>query len=102
MKVKSITLSFPASDSPDVVGYKLYLEPSPTPITYSSPSFDIGNATSVDVSKLEGMADKDGVYNIGVTAVDDAGNESDFSLVNDVALDFLAPNPPGAIAIERL
>jgi hypothetical protein len=102
MKVKQIKLSFPASDSPDVVGYKLYIEEVPTEITYDSKFFDLGNNTSVDISTLEGMTDRDGVYNLGVTAVDDAGNESSFSLINNVPLDFLAPNLPGAIVIERL
>lgn len=99
--VKSVTLSFPASDSPDVVGYKLYMEEAPTVVAYESPSYDLGNNTSVDMSSLEGMTTKDGVYNLGVVSVDDAGNESSMSLLNDVPLDFLAPNPPGQITIVR-
>ena len=102
MKVKNVTLSFPASGSPDVVGYKLYMEVSPAPVTYTSPTFDLGNSTSVDMSTLPGISTTDGIYNLGITAVDDAGNESSFSLISEVPLDFLAPDAPGEITITRV
>jgi len=51
---------------------------------------------------LPGITTTDGVYNLGITAVDDAGNESSFSLINDVPLDFLAPDAPGEITIIRV
>lgn len=101
-KVRELTISFPASDSPDVVGYKLYMEEFPIAVTYESPSFDLGNNTTVNVAALEGMTTKDGFYNFGVTAVDDAGNESSMSTVDNVPLDFEAPNPPGPITITHL
>lgn len=101
-KIKSVVISFTASDSPDVVGYKLYVEESPTAVSYDSPSFDVGNTTSVDLSSLELLASKRGVFNLGVSAVDTSGNESDMSLSNDVPLAFVAPNPPGEIVITRL
>lgn len=100
-KIKTVTISFAASDSPDVVGYKLYVEESPTMVSYDSLTFDLGNNTSVDLSTLEGMTSKSGVFNLGVSAVDSVGNESDMSLSNDVPLDFVAPNPPGEIVITR-
>ena len=100
-KVKNVVVSFPASDSPDVTGYKLYIEEAPNVVSYESVSFDIGNVTTIDLSKLDGMTTKDGIYNLGITAVDDAGNESSMSVVSDVPLDFVAPNPPGQITITR-
>lgn len=96
-KIKDVTLSFPASESTDVVGYKLYLETSPTEVTHDSPSHDLGNNTSVLLNTILGAID--GVYNIGVVAVDDVGNESDFSLMSDVPLDFVPPVPPGSLTI---
>ena len=99
-KVKGTMLSFPPSDSPDVVGYKLYIEDVPNPVSYDSASFELGNNTEIDLSELEGMTTRDGVYNIGVVAVDDAGNESSMSLANDVPLDFVAPNPPGELSFS--
>ena len=97
-KVKSLVLSFPASGSPDVQGYKLYIAESPEAVTYDSPSFDLGNVTEVDLASLPGMTTKDGVYNVGVVAVDDVGNESSMSVSNDVPLDFVAPDPTGPLS----
>ena len=102
MPVKQVTISFPASGSPDVVGYKMYIEEAPTEVTYDSESFDLGNETSVDLSTLPGMTTKDGTYNIGITALDDADNESSMSKISDVALDFVEPDPPGEITITRV
>ncbi len=100
-KVKNVMLSFGASGSSDVVGYKLYMEVSPSVLDYTSNSFDLGNTTSIDLSTLPGMTSNDGVYNLGITSVDDAGNESSMTLLNDVPLDFIAPDAPTDIVIIR-
>lgn len=100
-KLKNLKISFGESDSPDVVAYKLYIEESPNPVTYDSESFELGNNTTIDMSTLPGIDTKDGVFNIGIVAIDDAGNESAMSKASDVPLDFIAPNPPGEIVIER-
>ena len=98
-KIKSVTLSFPGSDSQDVVGYKLYVSKVPADVNYESQAFDLGTNTSIILNSFPGMEGIDDVYNIGVTAIDDAGNESSMSVVNNVPLDFLAPNPPGVVTI---
>jgi len=98
-KIKNVTLDFPASPTSDVVGYKLYIEESPTVITHDSPFHDLGNNTTVVLNEIVG--ELDGIYNIGIVAVDDVGNESDFSLVDDVPLDFVPPEVPGLITITR-
>jgi len=46
------------------------------------------------------MTTLDSIYNIGVVSVDDAGNESSFSLLDNVPLDFTAPDPPGPLSLE--
>jgi hypothetical protein len=101
MPVKTVTLSFPPSASADVTGYNLYIEEAPAPVTYDSEKIDMGNITSVDISTLPGMTTKDGVYNIAITSYDSAGNESSMTPMNDVNLDFVEPDPPGAITIIR-
>lgn len=101
MKIKSTTISFPSSPSPDVAGYKLYMQESPAPVTYKSESWDLGDKTSIDISTLNGMTTKDGTYNIGVVAVDKAGNESSMSKKEGVVIDFEAPDPPGLLSIAR-
>ena len=100
-RVKSTKISFQPSDSPDVVDYLLYVSPEDVPVDYDAPVWSIGLDPEVDLADLPGMTTMDGVYNIGITALDDAGNESSMSIAEGVALDFLAPNPPGAISIVR-
>jgi hypothetical protein len=98
-KVIEVTLNFPPSPSEDIVGYKLFIEEVPNVVTHDSLFYDIGNNTSVDLNDI--LSDVDGVYNIGIASVDDAGNESDFSLLHDVPLDFIPPQAPGIIVIIR-
>jgi hypothetical protein len=99
-KIASKTIKFAASGSPDVVGYKMYYEEVPGVVTYQSASFDLGNSTVVDLATLPGIENFDGVYNIGIAAVDDAGNESDFARLGDVPLDLQPPTPPQNLVIE--
>ncbi len=104
--VKTVTMKFPASGSTDVIKYNLYMEEAPTPVTFASEKFDIGNdvvdnIVSIDLSTVPGMTSKDGKYNFGIAAVDDAGNESSFSLIDNVPIDFVAPDPPGDLEIIR-
>jgi hypothetical protein len=106
--VKSKTLFFPASGSTDVVKYKLYVEPTvqPARLSYQSMSFDLGmpqagadGRLAVDLGGFDVLRTIDGTYDIGVVAVDDAGNESTMSVLSGVALDFTAPGAPGALEI---
>ncbi len=101
-KIKDAVLNIPPSGSPDVVGYKLYIQQTPAAVTYDSEAFDLGNVASIDLATLPGFTTRDGVYNIGVAAIDDAGNESSMSKLNDVPLDFVAPDPPGVLVLNRL
>lgn len=107
-QIKETWLRFLPSDSPDVVTNKLYLEIFPGVVTEQSPSFDIGNnlnddgLVEVNLATVEGMTTLDGIYNIGVAAVDDRGNEASMTLANNVALDFLAPNPVGILVFSEV
>jgi len=102
-EVKSMFLRFEPSDSPDVVTNKMYMEEVPAPVTVDSQFFDLGNnlnvegLVEVDISTLPGMTTRDGIYNVGVAAVDDRGNEASMTLMNDVPFDFVAPNPVGSL-----
>lgn len=109
MAVKPTFLTYTPSDSPDVNGYYLYMEEAPALVSAgSSQRWDIGNQApeadgkvKYDITQLEGMTTKDGIYNLGLSAYDEVGNESSMFLINDVALDFVAPNPPTDGAIIR-
>jgi hypothetical protein len=100
-KIKSLKLKILASDSPDVVGYKLYVQPTPDEVTYQSPSFDLGNRTEVPLDEVAGLDKLDGTFNLGLAAVDDAGNESDLKVLSNIALDFFAPAAPGFEIVEE-
>jgi hypothetical protein len=106
-QVNQAMIKFAPSASADVTGYKMYLEADPGTVNYNSQSFALGNPApvdgmiNVDIAALPGMTTYDGVYNIGVVAVDDAGNESSMSVKTGVALDFVAPDPPGEITVVR-
>jgi len=107
-KVKDVMMNFPASTSGDVTKYLLYIAAVPAAVdevdaggNFVAQSFDLGTNLSVKLNDLPGMTTTDGLYNIGVTAVDDAGNESSMSTVSDVPLDFVAPDAPGQITIIR-
>lgn len=97
-------MKFEPSTSPDVVGYKMYIQESPDPVDYTSEGIDLGMPPTdadgklvVDLSTLSALTTKDGVYNIGVVAIDDAGNESSMTKAANVPLDFVAPDPPGTL-----
>ena len=114
--VKGTILAITPSTSPDVTGYKLYMVDESLPLARDEngavpgaqvfdlvdPEPDEGDGQMRwDLAKLPGMTTNDGVYNLGVAAVDDAGNESSFLEILGVPLDFVAPNAPTNGAIER-
>lgn len=100
-QVKSLIISFEASPSPDVSGYRLFMEEAPAAVGYESEYFDLGNVTEVDLASLEGMTTKSGTYNLGIVAIDGAGNLSSMSKAEGVVIDFVAPDPPGEIVVNR-
>lgn len=99
-KIVSKNLTLPESNSADVVDYKMYVEESPTALTYDSPSVSLGNDVvdgniEKDLSEYVSMFPNDANYNLGFTSVDDIGNESDMVEALNIPFDFVAPNPPG-------
>ena len=75
---KGYLVSYEPSKSDDVVAYFLYYEEAPKKVSYESKIVDLGQATEVDLT----LYLHDGnTYNIGVSAVDKIGNESDLQLL---------------------
>jgi len=104
-QLKPTFLRFPPSGSPDVETYLLYVEEAPKRVTYGSPSFNVGNRVvsnqvEVNLASIVGFPSKDTVYNLGVVAKDDYGNLSSMSKLDDIPLDFAAPDPPGKLSIS--
>lgn len=110
-KLRDVKLRFNKSLSSDVVGYKLYVQPVPDAPNYESQSFDLGNpAVDPEIGKVViNLADlfsdgsvADGVFNVGVGAVDDGGNISPLDIISNVPLDFVAPDAPTGTEVVRI
>jgi hypothetical protein len=111
-KLRDVNLKFRPSASADVVSYNLYVEPVPNQPDYdTSISYDLAQPVpdsetgkaSVNLATL--FADgrvEDGVYNIGIAAVDDAGNISPMDILTNVPLDFVAPDAPTETEVVRI
>jgi len=93
------------SSAADVEEYRVYVEPEANPVNYSSPYISAGKVTEVDLGELanQGFAplvDAEGNFNLGVSALDTAGNESDIAVKPSVPLDFVAPVPPTGLGVR--
>lgn len=116
-------IRFPASPSADVVGYRMYYRQVGTPdpgdptanppippgesddnnLSYNDLHVDNLLANEGDVVVDLGtvqLAGVDGSLRVGLSAIDDAGNESDIGPTTDVPFDQDAPEAPGAGVFE--
>lgn len=94
----------------DAASYLVYVLPSESSNSvdqtvetgefYEHPSAEVpatigeDGRVSVDLATLSVTPEVEGIYDIYVTAVDEAGNESDPALLDDAALDFTPPEAP--------
>ncbi len=95
MYIKPKTMMWGASPDTDVVTYVVRWAIPPTKIEYDptiNAGLDIGLITQVSLP-LTGMPNIDGQLTIGLTAKDDAGNESD-PAEGTFPFDFQPPAPP--------
>ncbi len=97
MAVKSKTLRWSPSVAQDVVGYNLYIEEAPNPVVATSTKIELGNVNEVVLN--DHLNDIDGTYNLGLSARDDGDNEGPITVMNDVPLDFIAPDAPTNLEI---
>jgi len=97
MRIQKKLLKWQAA-SLDVVKHRLYCEPEGTPIDYLSSSVDVQMPTCEAL-----MPDTFGTVpdscHIGISALDDKGNESDI-IEWPGFFDFVPPNAPIALTIE--
>jgi hypothetical protein len=100
-KVRKTQITWDAVDSPDVAGYRLYWAVGGG-VDYNSEFLEVGNVTEIilpdDVPSFPLVA---GDIEIGVTAVNQRGNESDMSVFS-APFDFTAPRAPGNIMVKDL
>ena len=99
-KIKKRKLRWTASDSPQVVGYKLYWSEGGEKVSYESPSEKLGNVTEIVLpDDVASFSPGSGPIEFGVTAVDELGNESDLITIA-APYQFNAPKAPGEFWIE--
>lgn len=101
-KVRQYQISWTKSDSSDVVGYKIYYIPEGEVLNYGSPNVSVGDVDTIIIPKdIPAFPLIDGNYQIGLTAVDDVDNESDF-IIQTCPFDLVAPNAPTNLAVTPL
>ena len=94
-KIRKLKLSWNASDSDTVTGYKLYWSEG-TDIGYDSEFIDVGNVTEVDLPDDVALTDRPILF--GVTAMDKDGNESDMTTLAE-PYRLHAPQAPGSLSL---
>lgn len=101
-KVLKRRVRWPASNAVDVVGYKVYWVVGGGQIDYSSENFVQvpANVSQIAIpDQIPALADVEDDVTIGVSAIDDIGNESDVTSVT-VPFDFAAPDAPANVVVE--
>ena len=100
-KIVQRKLQWVASPAADIVAYKVYFGPHDTVFDYTQPFVEVlAPATELSISADPVLsALPEGEYDFAVTAVDDAGNESNFAEVENVPLDVEAPAAPTNVEV---
>ena len=100
-KMKKRKLCWNASESQQIVGYRLYWSEDGE-VGYDSPFADLGNITEVVLpDDVNGFLHKGGPIEFGVAAVDELGNESDLTTFK-ASYQFNIPLAPEGMWIENL
>lgn len=89
----------------DVVGYRVYVAPTPQTHNYSGPYVEVVGADKAEIVAPDGFPagtfTEDADYNVWITTLDDVGNESD-PLALSGHLDFIPPSAPAQGGIVAL
>ena len=89
-KITKRTIKWNPSVAADVVSYRVYFEQDPIVVNYTSPFKQVTTTQVVLPDDIPELGNIDGIVNIAVSAIDDAGNESDLVLASFNA-DFIPP-----------
>jgi hypothetical protein len=92
-KIRKYKLSWEASDSSTVIGYKLYWSKG-AEVSYDSKFIKVGNVTEITLP--DDVILSDGPVMFGVTAIDKDGNESDMALIAE-PYQLHVPKAPGGV-----
>ena len=106
-KIKPKVLKFNPPTSPDAESANIRIVPTgdvmdyPVPVAHTVTDLTPGSSgkIEVDLGGISTAQTMDGVYDIGVTYVDDVGNESAIAKAAGIALDFIAPDAPTGLEV---
>jgi len=100
-KIKRRRLKWVASSSPQVIGYKLYWSENGK-LNYDSQWAMLGNVTEIVLpDDVESFTPNGGPIELGVTAVDELGNESDMVTLT-ASYQFNIPKAPDDLYLQKL
>jgi hypothetical protein len=100
-KIKKRRLLWEPSTSPNVIGYKLYWAEEGQ-VNYDSPYAIIGNVMEVVLpEQVPSFPIARGSIELGITAVNEVGNESDMMIVA-APFQFSVPDAPTSPTLEAL
>ena len=97
-KIRKYKLSWEASESQNITGYKIYWSKSNS-VNYDSKYIDVGNVTEVTLSN--DLTTSSSTIMFGVTAVDRDGNESDITTLEKTH-QFHIPKAPEGLSLRPL
>ena len=97
-KIRKCKLSWEASDSENVIGYKLYWSKA-ADIGYDSKYIKVGNVTEITLP--DDVTLSDGPVMFGVTAIDKDGNESDMTKIAE-PYQLHVPRAPAGLSLKPL
>lgn len=104
-KVKELVLRF--RNPSDAVKNNIRVRPANTPADYDlpfdtldAPAADADGFTRIPLANIPSAAGIEGTYDIHVTALDAAGNESDFLEIDNQTFDISPPDAPTDGAVE--
>jgi hypothetical protein len=100
-KLKKRILRWQASSSPQVIGYKLYWSESGD-LNYDSNQIILGNVTEIVLpDDVESFKPNGGPVELGITSIDELGNESDMIRLM-APYQFSVPEAPRDLQIRKL
>jgi hypothetical protein len=100
-KIKKRRLKWTASDSAQVVGYKLYWSEGGE-VSYDSKCVTLGNITEIILpDDVDAFMPLGGPIVFGITALDELGNESDMTTL-EAPYQFNVPQAPDDLYLQKL
>lgn len=100
-KLKKRKLRWHASSSPQVIGYKLYWAEGGN-VDYNSKQAFLGNVTEIVLpANVDSFKPGDGQIELGITSIDELGNESDI-ITFKAPYQFSVPKAPTNLEMVKL